>query len=66
MWSRLVVRGHSAKELADKLYTISWGLKHRVATLAVYRTGMSTALRIVLPIDGAPELELRGRMRKRR
>jgi AcrR family transcriptional regulator len=53
-------------ELADTLYTISWGLKHRVATLAAYRTRMSTALRIVLPIDGAKDLELRGRMRKRR
>jgi AcrR family transcriptional regulator len=53
-------------ELADTLYAISWGLKHRVATLAAYRSRMSTALRIVLPIHGAPELESRGRTRKRR
>jgi AcrR family transcriptional regulator len=38
--------GVSAKDLAENLYATSYGVKHRVATLAAYRDRMRTAIQI--------------------
>jgi AcrR family transcriptional regulator len=49
-WKEL---GASAKDLAEHLCATSYGVKHRVATLADYRDRMRVALRIVCR-GGAP------------
>ena len=50
--ARWKAAGVSAKDLAETLYSVSYGVKHRVKTPAEYRDRMRVALRIVC--HGAP------------
>lgn len=43
-WKEL---GLSARELADSLYSASYGIKHRVSSLAEYRERMRVAVRLI-------------------